>query len=436
MGQDTHPPGHTPGTSTTEPEPVTFEAIYRNHARWVWGTVRRLGVAESWCADATQEVFVVVLRRLPEYKPRHRLRGWLGAIALKVAATFRRREGRAPSLPLPGRSIEAAERSGEILAADTELEIARGDELQRVLDDLHPDQRLLLLLHHRDEVPLDEIAEHLGVAENTIKTRLRRARQAYEAAWKRLQAREHRLSGANVLPLFGPWKLLEADRQPPPVPDGALEKVWENLQQMRGIGGGSGGPGPTPPPGPAPGLPSALAGLPGTVAVTVGTLGAVAAAGASLAAGGFLVGLVVGLTWGRPVAPTAPIPSGLQLVALAPPPTAATAAPSAAPSATAAAAASLAPSADTASNLEDVWMDAANDAAAAGNLPAALKALQEHATRYHGGGQRAQERETVWIRVLLRAGRIGEARAHFAPFERLYPQNPSLPKFREKLAAP
>jgi RNA polymerase sigma-70 factor, ECF subfamily len=441
MGRNTRPPGQ----STTEPEALTFEAIYDNHTRWVWRMVRRFGVPEGWCEDAMQEVFVVVLRRLPEYKGQHLLRGWLGTISAKVAANFRRREAK---IPIAESIIEAegSHPAAVVAPVDLEREIASTDELQRMLDELDPDQRLLLLLHHGDGVPIDELAEHLSVPEGTIKSRLARAREAFEAAWKRLQVREGR-AGANVLPLFGPWARLEADRHAPPLPDGVKERVWDNLQRIRagGNGGGNrtGSGGGSPPSARLARLASTVAGVLSTkvtitMAVTVGTLVAIVAAGA------FAAGVVVGVAWKR--AP-AVAPSEPQIVATVPAPlapTAVTAAPSAASSATApapsatapATAASIAPSAGIAADLENVWMVKARSALAGGNIAAALAALQEHATRYHGGGQRAQERESLWIGTLLRAGRIGEARARFETFERLYPQSPRVPEFREALTAP
>src|SRR5271170_7448418 len=94
MRRETSPPEQAPGQSTTERESLTFKTLYHGHERWVGSMVRRLGVPERSRPDAVQEVFMVVHRRLPEYHPRDRLRGWLGAIVAKMAATFRRRESR------------------------------------------------------------------------------------------------------------------------------------------------------------------------------------------------------------------------------------------------------------------------------------------------------------------------------------------------------
>jgi len=286
MRRETSPPGHTPGQSTTEREGLTFKTIYDDHERWVWSMVRRLGVPERSRPDAVQEVFMVVHRRLPEYQPRDRLRGWLGAIVVKMAATFRRRESRKME---PIDDEKRSDTQALVEAIDVEGEIETADELQVLLDELDPDQRFLLLQHHQDDVPLDEIAEYQGVPEGTIKKRLWRARENFKAAWRRQKARE-RQAGVNVLPLFDPLTLLETDREPPPLPAGMHEKIWDGIQRRLGgdrggDGGGSGGGGPpAPSPGPAHALVGALSGaLSGTALVAVGALVALVAACAFIA---------------------------------------------------------------------------------------------------------------------------------------------------------
>src|SRR4051812_3082316 len=71
-----------------DPEPRTLEAIYEQYKRYVWRTLLRLGVPERYCEDAMQEVFLVVDRRLPEYEPRGRMKGWLTAIAINIARDY------------------------------------------------------------------------------------------------------------------------------------------------------------------------------------------------------------------------------------------------------------------------------------------------------------------------------------------------------------
>jgi DNA-directed RNA polymerase specialized sigma24 family protein len=70
----------------SEPQPVDFLAIYNAQGAYVRRTLQRMGVPDRHLDDAMQDVFVVVLRRLPEYQDVDRLTGWLAAIAHNVAA--------------------------------------------------------------------------------------------------------------------------------------------------------------------------------------------------------------------------------------------------------------------------------------------------------------------------------------------------------------
>ena len=54
-------------------EVPSFEDVYLAHAGFVWRSLRRLGVPQSSLDDATQDVFVVVHRRLNEFAGRAQL---------------------------------------------------------------------------------------------------------------------------------------------------------------------------------------------------------------------------------------------------------------------------------------------------------------------------------------------------------------------------
>jgi RNA polymerase sigma-70 factor (ECF subfamily) len=68
--------------------------------------------------------------------------------------------------------------------ADLDDALARRT-LARAFDRLDPNDRLLLTLHHYWGLPVAETAEHLGIPEGTVKSRvhhaLRRLRAAYDA---------------------------------------------------------------------------------------------------------------------------------------------------------------------------------------------------------------------------------------------------------------
>src|SRR6185436_10402552 len=75
---------------TTTPTAVTFEQTYRAHFAFVWRSLRRLGIREEDAADAAQEVFIVVHRKLPEFAGHSKLTTWLYGVCFRVASERRR----------------------------------------------------------------------------------------------------------------------------------------------------------------------------------------------------------------------------------------------------------------------------------------------------------------------------------------------------------
>lgn len=177
------------------PERDAFETVYREHFRFVWRSLRRLGVPESDVADAAQDVFLVVHRRLDEFEGRSKVTTWLYGICFNVArdrkklAHNRRRSD--DETPLD----EAADETVDIAA---EAERRQGMRLlESLLDALPLDQRAVFTLFELDGLGGDAIAEMLEIPVGTVHSRLRLAREAFERNLKRFQARDRfRLASA------------------------------------------------------------------------------------------------------------------------------------------------------------------------------------------------------------------------------------------------
>jgi len=65
--------------------------IYREHGRFVWLSLQRLGIQPSDLDDVAQDVFMIVHRRLDTFDRRARVSTWLFGICMRVAANYRRR---------------------------------------------------------------------------------------------------------------------------------------------------------------------------------------------------------------------------------------------------------------------------------------------------------------------------------------------------------
>jgi len=160
--------------------------VYAAHFRYVWRCLRSLGVRDALLDDALQDVFIVVQRRLPEFDGGAELRTWLYAIALNIARKYRDRARREPT------SLEAArELTPELPAAPDESAGTNQRErlalARRALAGLDDDKRELFVLARVEQMSAPEIAQVLEIPLNTVYSRLRAARLAFETEVKRLR---------------------------------------------------------------------------------------------------------------------------------------------------------------------------------------------------------------------------------------------------------
>lgn len=182
-------PSADPGPQVEEERILSFKAVYDEHFRFVWRSLRRLGVPESDVADAAQDVFLVVHRRLDEFEGRSKVTTWLYGICYRVARDRRRlAHVRRRADDDEGQMDERADERADVAAA---AERKQGMEmLEAILDDLPLEQRAVFTLFELDGVGGEGIAEMLEIPLGTVYSRLRIAREQFKKTLARMQARE------------------------------------------------------------------------------------------------------------------------------------------------------------------------------------------------------------------------------------------------------
>jgi RNA polymerase sigma-70 factor (ECF subfamily) len=172
--------------------PPSFEEVYDEHAAFVWRSLRRLGVPPGSLDDATQDVFVVVHRKLSSFEGRSSVRSWLFGIVVHVSRTLRRTsrrkrdDARAEGDELEGLAA-LDERTDPALSAERREAIR---VLYELLDALDDERREVFVMAELEGLTGAEIAEALGgINVNTVHTRLRAARADLAKALARRNAR-------------------------------------------------------------------------------------------------------------------------------------------------------------------------------------------------------------------------------------------------------
>jgi RNA polymerase sigma-70 factor, ECF subfamily len=167
---------HVPAAPSSTGEHRTFDALYEAHFDFIYRCLRRLGVPAAHAEDAAQDTFIVLHRRWSDLRPDASERGFLFAIALRVARAERRGRWnkRADSLDQETQPAleqkDAFEQASETQALQT---------LERFLDTLDEDKRVAFMLTELEELSAPEIAQALELPVNTVYSRVRPARERF-----------------------------------------------------------------------------------------------------------------------------------------------------------------------------------------------------------------------------------------------------------------
>src|SRR5262245_32718306 len=159
---------------TCLPRP-SFEALFRAHARYITGVLRRLGVRDPDREDLTHDVFVRVHGHLGKYDPARPARSWLFGIAARVARAHRRRAGY--QLEIFRDRIEITDPTR---LADEQLDLHRRRQIAlRGIEAVAPDRRAVFVRHDIEGQTIPDITETLSIPLSTGYSRLRLARAEF-----------------------------------------------------------------------------------------------------------------------------------------------------------------------------------------------------------------------------------------------------------------
>jgi len=169
---------------------LSFDAVFRHEHDFVWRTLQHYGVPDAAVDDATQDVFVVVHRRLDDFDGRASLRSWLIGIARRVASRHRVRSATRAQREAPLAVEPRASGPGPDTGA---IRVEAVDFVADFLTGLP--QKLRSVFHHCEieGMSAPEVAEVLGIPINTVYSRLRLSRARFERALERRRQREKRI---------------------------------------------------------------------------------------------------------------------------------------------------------------------------------------------------------------------------------------------------
>lgn len=158
-----------------------FRDIVHRYTPPIYSLAVRMTRAPEDAEEAVQEIFSDAFRKLKSFDTERRFFPWLYTIALNNLRSRARSAGNRHhranvsldntlQFVLPASAQHQPEERA--IRADTQ------ERINRALDTLQPDHREVFVLRHMEGYSGAEVAEMLGIPENTVKTYAFRARKA------------------------------------------------------------------------------------------------------------------------------------------------------------------------------------------------------------------------------------------------------------------
>jgi RNA polymerase sigma-70 factor, ECF subfamily len=162
-------------------EPGAMDQLIRGTYTDVYALCRALLGDAADAADATQEVYLRVVRSVLAFRGESAFGTWLHRVTVNVCATALRRRGDVRARgQVAGPTAFGAPDSPDLLAADddTEDRVVEGEQVRQVaaaLAELPDSARTVVVLRDVQGLSTKETAAVLGISESAVKVRLHRA---------------------------------------------------------------------------------------------------------------------------------------------------------------------------------------------------------------------------------------------------------------------
>jgi RNA polymerase sigma factor (sigma-70 family) len=152
--------------------------VYRACSGMVWSVAMRVLRDRSLADEATQQTFLQAWRSAGAVEPGRELEPWLVTIAKRVAIDIYRREQRRPTSALDD---APADDPALVTMPPNEDQAWQVAQVRQAITTLGPDEQQIVRMQHLDGYTQSEIADRLGLALGTVKSRSFRAHKTLAA---------------------------------------------------------------------------------------------------------------------------------------------------------------------------------------------------------------------------------------------------------------
>ncbi|MFH1622765.1 MAG: RNA polymerase sigma factor [Candidatus Omnitrophota bacterium] len=154
----------------------SFEKIYRAYSGFVYNVSLRIARSHRDAEEVTQNVFLILYRKLKSFRFRSSLKTWIYRIAVNLAINHAKKVSKERDRVVEYDDSIGIEPSRDVIGENLDRE-QKEKTIARLLGALNPDQRACIVLRNINGLSYEEIAQTLNININTVRTRLKRARE-------------------------------------------------------------------------------------------------------------------------------------------------------------------------------------------------------------------------------------------------------------------
>ncbi len=174
-------PIDSPETARVRLTPRGIDAIYEDHARPIYYLALRMLGDPTQAEDATHDVFLKAYRKIGDFKGHSSIRTWLYRITINhcqnMLQTWHRRHIHGTDDQAVWEQAAGAAESPLRVLETKEL----GQRIQKTLEALPEEYRLLLLLVADEKLSYEEVGVLTGQSNDAVRGKLHRARKTFAA---------------------------------------------------------------------------------------------------------------------------------------------------------------------------------------------------------------------------------------------------------------
>jgi RNA polymerase sigma-70 factor (ECF subfamily) len=176
---ETSPTDESLVESSKTGDDLAFRELMNRYVKPIFNFARQYSHNNEDSEDIAQDAFFKAWKHIKRFKKGRAFKPWIYAIARNTALDHvkKKRATVFSDLDDDENDIAFADTIADTEPLAHELFERRqsAEELDTVMDILHPDHRAVLVMHYREEMTFDEIAEATGKPMNTVKSWHRRA---------------------------------------------------------------------------------------------------------------------------------------------------------------------------------------------------------------------------------------------------------------------